>query len=111
MSELLRSIIEDNDDGEATHGRLDDMNVFDAAADLALAVVLLKPTEAQNLALRQDFLNALLGSSAEIHHDISGHVVTADLGESGHDNEFTIFVDGVRVLRVDVNFVTMRQAA
>lgn len=111
MSQIIRDLIIDNDDGEATHGRLDDMNVFDAASDLATAVALLNPTDAQNLALKQDFLDVLRGSAIEINHTISGHVVTADLGESGHDNEFTIFVDGVRILRVDVNFIDMRMAA
>ena len=111
MTDIIRQLIEDNDDGDATHGRLDDMNVFDAASDLATSIILLKPSEAQLLALKQDFLDVLRGSAIEINHTIDGHVVTADLGETGHDNEFTIFVDGVRILRVDVNFVDMRMAA
>lgn len=111
MSEILRDLILDNDDGEATHGRCDDMNAGEAADDLAQSILLLNPTPEQFDALRDDILTVLCGSAIEINHTISGHVVTADFGESGHDNEFTVFVDGVRILRVDTNFIQFGMAA
>jgi hypothetical protein len=111
MKDILRQLIEDNDDGDATAGRLDDMTLGNASIDLAQSIMLLDPTPAEFEALRSDLADVLAGSAIEVNHTISGHVVTADLGESGHDNEMTIFVDGVRILRVDTNFIDRRIAA
>lgn len=111
MNTIIRQLIEDNDDGDATHGRIDDMTPRDAANDLSLSIMLLNPTETQRLAFAQDIQSALNGSEAEIRHDIEGHVVTADNGRTGHDNEFSIHVDDICILRVDVNFIDRRMAA
>lgn len=111
MSDIIRQIIEDNDDGDDTDGRLDDMTVVGASTDLAQSIMLLDPTPAEFEALRSDLADILNGSAIEVNHTISGHVVTADMGETGHDNQITIFVDGVNVLRVDTNFIDRRMAA